>query len=208
MSRTEKFDMLRQRFRPLISLVYILLFGLALAAGQARAECGSGRWRVLPEFSVAGISDYAGHDGAATSFSTLSAMAELTLRCAGRPYHGGAFFNYRSSSNPAVDDNVNIGGYFRYNWSRWDATTWVFVNRAPQRPDAWLYATRLRYRIAGEHKVGVETMAPFDDAGAPMVMGGYYGSVTDALSVKLLAGRQVGGSVDTAVRLGLSWQIR
>ncbi|MDH4110370.1 MAG: hypothetical protein OEW35_18970 [Gammaproteobacteria bacterium] len=182
-----------------------ILFGLA--AGAAAADPADAGWRIRPEFHLAGITDYRESGGSQASRGIAAATLEFTLHSARRPYWGGPFLDYRVSADGGFDDQRNAGVYFRYNLPRWDATTWLFVNRSPGNPHTWLYAARLRYRLAGDHKIGMEAMAPLEDPGSPMLMGGYYGSASDRLSVKLLAGAAVGGAVDFAARLDLVWHV-
>lgn len=139
---------------------------------------------------------------------TIAATADLTIYSASRPYYGGLFVDYRYSSSSQFDDNLNLGGYFRYNRSRWDTTAWLFVNQSQDNSETWLYATRLRYRVAENYKLGIEAMAPIDHAGDADLMLGYYGSLTDSLSLNILAGAAANGTTELAARIELSWQMR
>lgn len=142
------------------------------------------------------------------SHDTIAATAELTIYSATRPYYGGLFVDYRYSSSSQFDDNLNLGGYFRYNRSRWDTTAWLFVNQSPVNSETWFYATRLRYRVSENYKLGIEAIAPVNHVSDADLMLGYYGSVTDSLSLKILAGAPTNGTTELAARIELSWQIR
>lgn len=179
----------------------------AALSGPACAGDADTGWSIRPEFHLAGITNHVEHDGGSSSYDTLAATLEFTLHSDKRPYWGGPFVDYRASSDERHDDQRNIGAYFRYNWPRWDATGWLFVNRAGGGSHTWLYATRLRYRVAGSHKLGIEAMAPLEQPGSPMLMGGYYGMLSDSVSVKLLGGTKVDGAVDFSARIELVWNV-
>jgi len=164
--------------------------------------------KVKPELSVKGIANYRRGNDASASYDTIATTAELTFYSDARPYYGGLFVDYRYSSSTRYDDNLNLGAYFRYNLPDWDTTTWLFASQHSGSSATWLYATRLRYRVAESYKLGLEAMAPVNDAGAPNLMLGWYGSVSDSLSLNILAGADTGGSTDFAARVELSWQIR
>jgi len=176
--------------------------------GVARADQLGNHWRVKPELSLTAITNYQRRSNVSMSHDAIAATAEFTVYSATRPYYGGLFVDYRYSSNSQFDDNLNLGGYFRYNLSRWDTTTWLFMNRSPASSETWLYATRLRYRVSENYKLGIEAMAPIDHASDANLMLGYYGSVTDSLSLKILAGAATNGATELAARIELSWQIR
>jgi len=176
--------------------------------GVARADQLGNHWQVKPELSLTGIANYQHRGNVSMSHDTIAATAELTIYPATRPYYGGLFVDYRYSSSRRFDDNLNLGGYFRYNLSRWDTTAWLFVNQSPANSETWLYATRLRYRVARNYKLGIEAMAPVDHADDANLMLGYYGSVSNSLSLNILAGAATKGTAELTARIELSWQIR
>lgn len=176
-------------------------------AGVAHSDQLSNGLQIRPEISLTGMTNYYSQNGISTSYDTVAATAELTIYSEARSYYGGVFVDYRYSSSSRFDDNLNLGGYFRYKFPRWDTTTWLFVNQSPGSSDTWLYATRLRYRMSENYKLGIEAMAAIDDADAPDLMLGYYGSISDSLSLNILAGAGIRGTPDLAVKMELSWQI-
>jgi len=191
--------------RRAVALAAAVLFGTC--AASAAAGPGDPGWRIRPEFHLSGITNYLESDGDSTSYDTVAGTLEFTLRSDRRPYWGGPFLDYRVSADERFDDQRNLGVYFRYNWPRWDATGLLFVNRSGGSSHTWLYATRLRYRVSGDHKLGIEAMAPLEKPGSPMLMGGYYGSLSRSVSVKLLGGAKVDGPVDFSARFELVWNV-
>jgi hypothetical protein len=184
----------------------VLLFTVEIA-GVAHADQLSNRLQIRPELSLAGMTNYHSQNGVSTSYDTVAATAELTIYSEVQPDYGGVFVDYRYSMSSRIDDNLNLGGYFRYNLPSWDSTTWLFANQSQGNSATWLYATRLRYRVTENYKLGVEAMAPIDDAGALDLMLGNYSSVSDSLSLNILADAGARGAPDLAVRMELSWQI-
>lgn len=163
---------------------------------------------VKPEVYASAIANHYTAGGESTSFDQTAMTGELTFVAPSRRYWGGPFIDYRYSSVRRFDDSLNLGAYFRYNWPRWDATTWLFVNRSSGNDDTWLYSARLRYLVAPGHKIGGEAMAPVDrDADRPRLMFGYYGSLSRSLSLNVLAGMHTAGLSDVVARMELVWRI-
>jgi len=173
--------------------VIIALLGLASSPAAAATDFG---WRVRPEFSVVASANYA------------RGVLELALRPEARPYRITTFVSYSAADDRRHDAQLNFGAYASYDLARWDTTSWLVASKCPGNPYAWLYATRLRYRLAAGHKLGVEAMAPLRDANAPLLLGGYYGSLSRSWSIKLLAGTSVAGDADVVVRFAISKQLR
>lgn len=194
----------------LVALRRCVLAFLVTAAGTSAAsgETLDTGWKIRPELLVTGIANHRRYDGVSANHDTVAVTAELTAHSDVRPYYGGLVADYRVSTTSRHDDNLNLGAYFRYNLTRWDSTTWLFVNRAPQSTDTWMYATRLRYQATEKAKLGIEAMAPIDDADAPQLMLGYYGSLGHRISMNVLAGGATGSGPDFMTRVELVWQVR
>lgn len=197
-----------QSGRRSLNAVGLLLLYLTCPVNLTHAGTPGSDTDVKPEFYLAGITKYVRGDGTSASYDVVSATAELTAYREGRRYYGGLFANYRYSSSKRVDENLNLGAYFRYNLEKWDTTTWLFVNQSPGNADTWMYASRLRYRMTENYKLGIEAMAPVADANAPKLMLGYYSSISDSLSLNILAGTDVKRGADLEARLEFSWQLR
>lgn len=199
----------RGHWRWIAAAVTILILTPAAALSAASDGAAGGRILVRPEFYLTSIANHDVVNGKAASYDRFAATAELTIVAPGRRFRGGPFVDYRTSSDSRFADNLSIGGYFRYNWPRWDATAWVFSNRSPDSETSWIYATRLRYLVVPGRKVGIETLAPVEHhAGRPRLMLGYYGALTESLTLKLLAGAGTSGTPDASARVELVWRVR
>lgn len=185
----------------------IAVFCGTAIAGIASADLLDSGAQMRPELHLTGMTKYYSRNDQSTSYDTIAATVEMTYYPEARSYWGGLFADYRYSSTNRFDDNLNLGAYFRYNLRRWDTTTWLFVNQAPHNSDTWMYASRLRYRMSENHKLGIEAMAPIRQADALDLMLGYYRSISDSLSLNVLAGTSVEGGPNLAARIELSWQI-
>jgi hypothetical protein len=192
-------------------VVRYLVIGMVLTqvwgSRFAEAEPANPDWGLKPELHLTGISNFTRHGGESFGHDTFAATAELTFYSEARPFWGGPFVDYRSSTTEQFRDNLNLGVYFRYNFARWDHTAWLFENRSPGNDGTMVYATRSRVRITDSYKIGVEALAPLDNAGKPELMLGYYGSAGDALSFKVLAGGGTGGAPDFAAKLEVTWHV-
>jgi len=165
-------------------------------------------WRAGTELYLTGVTNYQKNGGSSASIDNLAATAELLFLSDARPWYVSLFANYRFSTDSRYLDNINLGALLKYEWRKWDATTYVFVNQSSETPDTWFHAGRLRYRVAENHKLGVETTAPFKDPGSLELLLVYYGEISDSLSLNVAAGPGMGEVPDFNARLELSWQIR
>ena len=185
------------------TMIFLLLAALLGSEASRSTEID-----VVPELLFTAMSNYYSTAERSTWFDTYAVTGELNWYPKMKPYYGGLFVDFRDSSSSLLDDNLNVGAYFRYNFAHWDSTVWLFVNRSPESSPAWVYATRLRYRVADGHKLGVEAVAPMARADQPKLMFGYYGQLSDTWSLNVLAGTVVKSQSTAVGRIELVWQIR
>lgn len=178
-----------------------------LHAGLANAQSIETEWRTETRFYLSGMSYYWAKEDASAFYDTLAATGELRFRSDARPWYASLFADVRYSTDQDYSDNLNIGGYVKYGHSRWDATASAFVSMSPQTDDTWFYSGRLRYRLAEDHKIGIEAFGTLKDVKSPQLMLGYYGNLSDKLSITLAAGRGTGNGPDLSARLELVWRV-
>jgi hypothetical protein len=164
-------------------------------------------WQTETRFYLTGMSNFQKDHGSSARYDNMAATAELRLISDARPWHASLFVDYRFSTDSRYANNVNLGGLVKYGWANWDATTYVFVNQSSVTPDTWLLAGRVRYRVAENHKLGIETVATFKDPGSTELLLVYYGDVSDTLSLSVAAGPGIGEVPDFNARLELTWQV-
>ena len=181
---------------------------IILVAGATNAEYVSSDWALSPGLSVMGASKYQAYEGAALNYEMLAATAELELSSPSRPYYGGLFADYRVSATAAVDDQVNLGAFIRYDLPLWDLTGYVFSHRSTGHSGTAMFAGRLRYRVRGNNKIGIEYMSTLKNSDFSDITVAWYGSMTDSLSFNIGVGRGIHNGPDLLARFELSWQIR
>ncbi len=183
-----------------------LLWSIGLATESIAQSLDTG-WKTETRLYLSGGSNYWEKNNASASYESLATTAELQFTSDARPWYVSLFADYRFSSDSRFTDQVNLGGLFKYGWRNWDATTYMFVNQSPSTQNTWLYAGRLRYRVAENHKVGIEAMGTFKYPDSLQLMLGYYGSISDSLSLNVAAGPVAGKGDDFSARLELIWQV-
>jgi hypothetical protein len=185
----------------------IAMLCLFMLVGNAIAQTIESEWNVETRFYLSGMSFYWETGDDSTSYETVAATGELRFRLAARPWYASLFADYRFSTDGRHTDHVNLGGLFKYGWEKWDATTYVFVNQSPRTDKTWLYAGRLRYYVAENHKLGIEAYGQFGNAHSPQLMLGYYGDISDSVSLNLALGPLTSSGPDLSARLELVWQV-
>jgi len=187
-------------------LIFVALLGLTLADSIARAETATDGWQVsIPAYLSAGAYYLTGNNGS-HSFSSANAAAEILLSSPERPYSAALFVDYHYSPDEHYNGILNAGAYAKYQGIRWDTTAALFNHDGPESSDIWAYAGRIRYRLVGNHKVGVEILGALRDASSPNLGIGYYGDISDTLSIKIVAGANFKSGTQRAARTELIWQ--
>ena len=116
------------------------------------------------------------------------------------------FVDYHYSPDEQYNGILNTGAYAKYQGSRWDTTAAIFNHDGPEASDLWAYAGRIRYRLVRNHKVGIEIMGALRNPSSPELGLGYYGDISDTLSIKLVAGANFKTGSHRAARTELVWQ--
>ena len=193
-----------RRFGRACGIALLWAFGFATEGFAQSLDTG---WRAETELYLTGMTNYQKNGGSSTSIDNLAATAELLFLSDAQPWSVSLFANYKFSTDGRYLANINLGALLEYKWRKWDATMYMFVNQSSETPDTLFHAGRFRYRVAENHKLGVETTVPFKDPGSLELMLVYYGEISDSLSLNLAAGPGIGDVPDLNARLELTWQI-
>lgn len=135
----------------------------------------------------------------------LSAFIEFRYRSPARLWSASMFVDYMISRD--VADLLKAGALFRYGNGHWDGLAGLFRFRPRGGSTGWGYKSRVRYRLAERHKVGVESFGRPGQIDNSYLMFGYYGDVSADLSVHLVAGANVGNRRDRTARIEVIWQV-
>jgi hypothetical protein len=192
----------------MVSACTIALLSISVISLAGHAAPVSTDWHAETQFYLTGMMDFRSEKGYSNSWDTVATTVEIKFSSEARPYYGGLFADYRFSSDNHFDDIVNLGVYMKYGLRKWDATSFLFVNKMHGKRDSWLYAGRLRYRIFENHKLGIEAMGSFRKPESPALAFGYYGSLSDALSLNVILDPGVNHGPDFAAHMELVWQVR
>jgi hypothetical protein len=189
---------------PASAIAVLWLTGIA---GDGFAQSVDTDWRAETRLYLTGMANYQQINGTSASYDYLATTTELRFTSNAKPWYTSLYADYRFSTVSRFTDQVNLGGLFKYSRYKWDATTYLFVNQSPRTDDTWLYAGRFRYRIAENHKIGIEAIGTLKYSDSPQLMLGYYGSISDSLSLNFAAGPVAGNDGDFSARLELIWRV-
>ena len=192
--------------RRIADLIFVVLLCLTLADSVARAATADDGWQLSMPLYISAGAYYLSGLGHSDSFSSVSAFGELLVSSPASPFSAALFVDYHYSPNEQYNGISNVGGYAKFQGSRWDTTAALFNHDAPSSADIWAYAGRIRYRFAKRHKVGFEFLGTLRDASSPNLGIGYYGDISDTLSIKIVAGPNLKSGSKRAARTELVWQ--
>lgn len=185
--------------------------GIALLSSAAAADdvtALDSAWRSDTRVYVSAVSTHTRYANSTSTQNFLATTAELKFSSDIRPWSAGLFADYRHSLLDRDYDNLNLGGYFKYRWENWDATTFLFASKPRAFRHSRIYAGRLRYRVAANHKLGIVASGSFEYPESPTIGLGYFGSIRDSLSLNVVAGPGINDGPDFAAALELVWQVR
>jgi hypothetical protein len=185
----------------------VALLWVSLFATEGFAQSVDTAWKTETRLYLSGMSFYWETNGDSTKYETLAATGELRFSPAARSWYASLFADYRFSWDGRHTDHVNLGGLLNYGRNKWDARTYFFVNKSPQSSDTWIYAGRLRYRVAENHRIGIEAYGSLNNSHKPELMLGYYGDISDSVSLNLALGPVTKSGPDFSARLELIWQV-
>jgi len=179
----------------------MILLGLFGPAAEAET------WQTrLPVFVAAGNYVQSTREST-TSFSTVSAFAELRFESDRKCWSAGVFADYRKSLDADAAAILKTGMLVRHRNGDWDTLGALFRGKPRGVPGAWGYFGRVRYRLGDRHKIGVESFGLEGQLDNAYLMLGYYADVSQDISLRLVGGASVGSDHDREARVEIVWQV-
>ena len=182
-----------------------------LASGTPHAGFaaeGGPAWAPRAQIYLTGITQVRKAHGSSDRQQSVLAAAELKFRSETRNWTTSIFAEYRYITDDQEDGVVNLGGSVKHQFGNWDTAVYLFAEKRSGPAESWVYAGRVRYRLSNRHKVGVQSAGAFNASKSPHIAFGYYGSLSESVSLNIIADPGINGVVDFAARMELVWQIR
>jgi hypothetical protein len=196
-------------FLPRALLAAIGLLSSLQSWGEA-AETSLGaqaRWQPQTVFQIAARADFVRAQGHVTRRDAITGTTHLRFASPARPITAGLMIEYRLIDEQA--DTLLVAGMFTYKVSKWTAAASPFYTRSAQRPAGeWDYWFSVRRHIATRHALGVELLGALETGRAAKWMVGYYGTITETLSVSVTAGSGFDAGPDWVAVTALTWRPR
>lgn len=164
-------------------------------------------WRAETVFQVAVRTDYASTQGLVTRRDAIAATTHLRFVPRARPYTAGLMIEYQFVDQRA--DTLLVAGMFTYKTLKWTAAASPFYKRSTQPSGSdWHYWGTLRRQTTSRHSLGVELFGALESGGPSKWTLGYYGKVSETLSVSVTAGSGFGAGPDWVAGTSLTWRPR
>ncbi len=189
-----------------IGFASLALLGVIATVANTRADSADSRWQVsFPVYLSAGA--YYQSDGETTdTFQAVAGSAEVLFSSQAHPYSVGLFVGQVYSPDGRQNGAIFAGGLFEHQLRGWDTTANLFNYDARDAKAHWKYFGRIRYRFATRHKLGIEVVGSLRDPSASNLMVGYYGTISESFSVKLVVGSRLDAGRNRVARTELVWQ--
>ena len=192
------------------SVVRVAFFAVLLIvglSGASRAKAASSNWQVSLPVTITGGAYYTNNGEQGTVSDAVYTSAELRFSPRLRNYSLGLFYNYAGSSDEHIDGAQTLGVVHRMRIDSWDTATYVFGHKPTRARRRWAFASRVRYRVAEHHKVGIEAMGTFENAATPKLMFAYYGTISESLSARIAVGKVLNTAASQTVQAEFNWQM-
>jgi hypothetical protein len=196
-------------FLPRATLVAIGVLSALQARGETAAPSPGAepRWPAAIEFELAARTDYVGGPVDVRKRDVVAASTNLRFASPARPIIAGLLIEYRVGDERA--DELLVAGVFTYKLSKWTAAASPFYKSLAHGDDGdWSYWASVRRHIAGRHALGIELFGALDTGRPRKWMLGYYGTVTEALSVSVSAGSGFDAGLDWVASTSVTWRPR
>ncbi len=164
------------------------------------------RSAVTTSVSLAARSDYQQTDGLSKQYRSIAATAQLRFPFPSHRYSASVLFEYSAIEHRS--DTALLAAIVWYKTGDWSLSFAPYIHKASDRSAEWKQQSTVRYRISGRSAVGLELVGSLTDLGASKLLVGYYGKVSEALSVTLTVGSGVNTGPDVAVRSAVIWRLR
>lgn len=171
--------------------------------GGARAQAFEVR---APVYVAGNVFSYR-EGGRWDTFATVAASVELELVPLDRLWLVSVFAEIHGAMDDDVDGTVFAGALAKA-WHRdWEITGYLFDSRYPGAASRRTVMARLRYRLDGGARIGVEYLSYVDDPGAGELKAAYYVSFGRSGQLRLLAGTDLRQGWAPLGRMEISWQL-
>jgi hypothetical protein len=192
------------------SLLVATLLSSAVHARSVTAATSSdeeARWRGEAVFQLAARADYAGTQGQVSRREAVVGSAQLRFASPARPISAGLMIEHRFVAEQA--DTLLVAGVLTYKMPTWTATASPFYKRTEHRgAGEWDYWASVRRHVASRHGLGIELFGSLGTGRAEQWTLGYYGTMTETLSVSVLAGAGFDSGPDWMARATVTWKLR
>lgn len=192
--------------------VLLVATGL-LSALHARGEMVAtspgeeARWQAKAVFELGARADYVGAQGHVGRRDAVVGSMYLRFASPARPIIAGLMIEYRLVDEQA--DTLLVAGMFTYEMPKWTAAASPFYKKTAHRAAGdWDYWASVRRHIAGHHALGVELFGALETGRPEKWLLGYYGAITETLSVSVAAGSGFGAGPDWVARTSVTWRPR
>lgn len=184
------------------------LAALLIAGFPAAVEAGPPKdgWRLdLPVTVTSGTYLQRSTSGSARLDALWgSAGIELSVR-RGR-WKTALFAEGWFSAEEAMHGVRNTGVSVNFDADRVDWLVVAMHSEPRSGPGAWPWMARARYALVPRHKFGAEFLGDLERPGRGRLSVGYWATITERLSARVVAGADVRDFEDYAARVELCWE--
>jgi hypothetical protein len=182
------------------------LLAILSCAPALGAETTEGQSRQSSAALRVGVrSDYALTADRATRREAITAAAQWRFASLGRY---GAALVVEAHFVREQGDTLLIGPMFSRQTARWSVAASPFFEQTESAAGSWLYWGSVRRRVTERQAIGMEIYGSLTTLRGGKWLVGYYGRVSDALSINLSVGAGLDNGPDRAARTTIVWQFR
>jgi hypothetical protein len=190
-------------------LVAIALLSTPQARGETDAMSADdeAQWHAETVFQIAARTDYSSTQDRLRRRHAIVGTTQLRFTSPARPIVAGLMIEYQWVDEHA--DALLVAGLLTYKMPKWTAAAGPYYKKAAQHAAGdWHYWGSVRRRIANRQSLGVEIFGALETGRPAKWLVGYYGTITETLSVSVAAGTEFDAGPDWVARTSVMWRPR
>ena len=163
-------------------------------------------WRPSVDLRVVTYVEY--QDGANETRPALGAYVGLELSSTASPFAVGWFADVELPLRDAQQEIRLLGGWARYSYGRWEASSAAVHYDSPPAGGVWLYLNRFSFEPRPGHDFALEAIGALDGGSDPALQLVYETDVTPRISLCVSVGLGSNRLQDVGASTKFVWNLR
>jgi hypothetical protein len=159
-------------------------------------------------FAVELHSHYEKPDGEPSRYESIAPAVHFRVTPMRQPFTVGISAEYEIANASDDDDVVSVAGIVGYEMAMFNVVGNLIYEKPTGSSGEWGYAAGIRHTFGEKHGLGLELMGSLESEGSSEAMVGYYGELSERITLNAGIGTGVDNGPDGTARLGFIWRFK